>query len=40
MRLSFELDTDVIQRVIERAHPEPEAADPVEDDEEDDEDWE
>lgn len=35
MRLSFEIDTEVIRRVIEKAHPEPEAADPVEDDEDD-----
>jgi len=40
MRLCFEIDTDVIQRVIEKAHPEPEPADPALDDEDEDEDWE
>ena len=40
MRLSFEIDTDVIQRVIEKAHPEPETVEPFEDDEDEDEDWE
>ena len=39
MQLSFEIDTEVIRRVIEKAHPEPEPDDPIEDDE-DDEDWE
>lgn len=39
MRLSFEIDADIIKRVIEKAHPEPEPADPVEDEDED-EDWE